>query len=358
MALIVDAHEDIAWNILTFNRDYTTGVGSIREKELGTDAPLHNGNTLLGLEDWLAGGVGIVFATLFAAPDYLRRGDWDTQCYKNSQEAYRIARAQLDTYHRLTDSHEQFSLIANKDDLSGVIASWEESDDEDGRQIGLLTLMEGADPIVEPEQVEEWFESGVRIVGLSWERTRYAGGTHEPGDLTPAGKTLLELMSGLGMMLDLSHIAEEAYFKALDHFEGQVLVSHANPRVFCPTTRGLTDEMICAVAERQGVIGIVPYNRFLKPGWAKGDSRDEVGLDVVCEAIDYVCQVTGSANHVGLGSDFDGGFGLEHVPSGMDSVADLVKIRPVLNNMGYSASQIEAILGGNWLRLLQQALPE
>lgn len=356
--LVVDAHEDIAWNMLTFGRDYTQSALWIRQREAGTSIPSYNGNTLLGKAEWLLGHVGVIFATLFAGPLRSRRGDWDILCYRNSHEAYKLASEQLDAYHRLADEHEQFRLIGSKAELAEVLETWAEDKGLEDHRIGLLPLMEGADPIVEPGQTEEWFERGMRVIGLSWEGTRYAGGTHEPGPLTPEGLHLLDVMAALGIILDLSHIAEEAYFQALDRYEGPVIVSHANPRRFLPTSRGLSDEMIVSLAERGGVIGIVPYNVFLKPGWQKGDRRDAVTLHTVADAIDHVCQVTGSAQHVGIGSDFDGGLGLEHVPAGIDSVADLQKIAQVLAERGYTSDQVAGIMAGNWLRTLQESLPD
>jgi membrane dipeptidase len=166
------------------------------------------------------------------------------------------------------------------------------------------------------------------------------------------------VMSGLNMILDLSHLAEESYFQAAEAYDGVAIASHSNPRRFLPTSRGLSDEMIALLAERDGVVGIVPYNLFLEPGWRRGDRREEVSLAVVADAIDHVCQVTGSHRHVGIGSDFDGGLGLEHVPAEIDTVADLQKLSGLLAGRGYEHQQIADILNGNWLRLLRESLPD
>lgn len=356
--LIVDAHEDIAWNILTFGRDYTRSALAIREREVGTAAPGINGDTLLGKPEWLLGHVGVIFATLFVAPAARALGPWDTQTYRNAAEAAARASAQLDAYKRLVEQDEVFRLIGTQGELEEILATWANDRGIEDRRIGLVPLMEGADPVLEPEQVEEWFEQGVRIIGLAWEATRYAGGTHEPGPLTADGMRLLEVMQDLGMVLDLSHLAEEAYYQAVDRYEGVLIASHANPRRFLPTTRGLSEDMIRRLAEREGVVGIVPYNRFLKPGWQRGDGKQAVPLDTVAAAIDHVCQVTGSIDHVGIGTDFDGGFGVQHTPAGIDTIADLQKLREPLAELGYTEEHIAAIFGGNWLRILRRALPE
>ncbi len=355
--LIVDAHEDITWNMLCLGRDYRQSVQAIREREGHKKAPEY-GNTTLGLDAWLAGRVAVIFSTIFTSPIEHQFGSWDIVTYQNTQEAYDWASRQIDMYHQLADEHPNFQVIGSQDDLKGVLASWKEEDQPDEeRRIGLVPLMEGAEPIIEPEQVEEWYERGLRIVGLAWEATRYAGGTHTPGPLTSEGYALLEVMTDLGMVLDLSHLAEQAYFQALDAYEGVLIASHANPRRFLPTSRGLSDEMIDMLAERGGVVGIVPYNLFLKPGWMAGDRKETVKLAAVVDAIDHVCQVTGSADHVGIGSDFDGGFGYEHIPAEMNTVADLRKLIAPLGERGYTEDQIESILGGNWLRILRRSLP-
>lgn len=81
-------------------------------------------------------------------------------------------------------------------------------------------------------------------------------------------------------------------------------------------------------------------------------------LERVIDQIDHMCQIVGNAAHVAIGSDFDGGFGLEKVPTGLDSVADLRLIGDALGSRGYDQGEIESILGGNWLRILRQSLPE
>ena len=363
--LIIDAHEDIAWNMLTFGRNYTSSVAAVRQKEAQSQIPTWNGNTLLSLEEWLTGEVAVIFATLYVSPENHRMGEWDTQAYRNADEAYANAGKQLDIYRQLTDEHERFSLIRSQTDLENVLKSWEEwrrdqdnPDAVDTRQIGIVPLMEGADPIRVPEEAEEWHERGLRIVGLSWEDTRYAGGTHVPGPVTSDGMRLMEGMAALGMILDLSHLSEEAYIQAVERFDGVLIASHANPRRFLPTARGLSDDMIRMLVERDGVMGIVPYCAFLKPGWRPGDPREAASLQTVADAIDHVCQLTGDARHVGIGTDFDGGFGVERVPIDIDTIADLQKLIQPLTERGYTGEQIEAIFIGNWRRVLQNGLPE
>lgn len=357
MRLLIDAHEDLGWNMLTFGRDYTRPALWTRAQEAGTSIPANNGDTLLGQSEWLLGHVGVIFATLFVSPERRRLGEWDVQCYRDSGEAAEKAGHQLDAYHRLVDVNEVFRFIGTQADLEEVLGTWEDGRTLPDRRIGIVPLMEGADPVLEPQQIEEWFERGVRIVGLSWEATRYAGGTHEPGGLTPEGIELLEQMADLNMLLDLSHLAEESYWDAIDRYPGVAIVSHANPRRFLPTTRGLSDDMIRALAERDGVMGIVPFNRFLDSDWHAGDPKAKVPLLTLVDVIDHICQVTGSAAHVGIGTDFDGGFGMQHTPQGIDTIDDLWKLQGPLLERGFSDEQIAGIFAGNWLRMLRRGLP-
>ena len=181
--------------------------------------------------------------------------------------------------------------------------------------------MENADPIRSPDELDDWYDAGLRAIGPAWMSSRYCGGTFEAGPLTEAGRRLLDAMNRRRMVLDLSHMAEEAFFEAVDRYDGPVIASHSNPRQFADGDRHLTDEMIRAIVRRGGTIGHVPFNAFLLQGWRRsaGDSKDAADLDTVVRTIDYVCQLAGSARHVAFGSDFDGGFGAEATPRGIDS---------------------------------------
>jgi len=350
---IVDGHEDIAWNALALGRDVRLSAFEVRRFEQGSDVPARDGIRMLGLPEWLAGGVAVVFGTIFAEP--AKRAYPKPQAYTTAEEAHELAQAQLDYYHRLADECEQVALIGSRTDLDEVLTSQE----SEKPQVGIVPLMEGADPIREPAEAEMWFERGLRMVGLSWRAgSSYAGGDASPGPLTDAGRDLLEVMAELGMILDVSHLAEEAFAEAVDRFAGRVVASHANPRARVPGRRQLSDAMIRRLAERDGVIGIVLYNTFLRPGWSKGDPKEAVTAADVAAAVDHVCQVVGDAARVGLGSDFDGGFGAESAPLEMDTVADLGRVVPALGEMGYGEEEIAAVMGNNWLRLLQETLPE
>jgi membrane dipeptidase len=396
--LIVDAHEDLAWNIRSFGRDYTLPAAETRQKEAGSLVVQVNGDTLLGWPEYQRGRVGVVFATLFAAPLRRSMGEWETQVYADFARAYDLCRGQVEAYYDLVEEHpEHFRLIQSQKDLDETLAEWEKIPepplppvatpeepvpepqeeaeeaepesipDEEAEQpvkgapVGLVMLMEGAEGVRGPGELDEWWEMGVRIIGPAWAGTRYCGGTREPGPLTKDGFALLEGMADVGFALDLSHMDEEAVLQALEVFPGTILASHSNAAALLKgveTNRHLSQRVIQGILERDGAIGIVPLNQFLVPGWRARDGREAASLKLVAAQIDHICQAAGDARHVGLGTDFDGGYGLQSVPAEVDTIADLRKIIPLLLEKGYTANDVAAILGENWLDRLRRILPE
>ncbi len=359
--MLIDAHEDLAWNMLSLGRDYTRSAHETRrlEAETGSPAPEINGNTLLGYADYLRGQVGIVFGTLFAPPKRRQVGKWDRPAYADAEEAHRIYREELGLYHRLTEEHpDKFRLLRTRADLNAHIAAWKQQPADAPKPIGLVVLMEGAEGVRSPDELPSWWEDGLRVIGPAWVGTRFCGGTGEPGPLTGEGRALLRGMAAVGFLLDISHMDPQAAREALETYEGSIIASHANPAALLPETdsnRFLPDDVIETLAARDGVIGIVPYNRFLDATWKPGDPR--LPLEKVVEHIDYICQRTGSSRHVAIGSDFDGGFGVEMVPAGIDTIADLQKLAPLLTARGYTNDDIAAIFAHNWLRKLKAILP-
>jgi membrane dipeptidase len=217
--------------------------------------------------------------------------------------------------------------------------------------------MEGADPIRTPDEAEMWYERGLRIIGLAWDDTRYAAGAwRSGGGLTDEGRRLLEIMADMGFILDLSHMAEDATLQALDSFEGPIMATHSNSRALVPGSYQLSDVQIRLIAERDGVIGIALGNGFLKAGYRRGDLKDSVTLTHIVAHVDHICQIIGDATHVGFGSEFDGGYGVEDAPSGVESHSDFSLIGKALGEYGYTDLDIANIMGGNWLTLLRRAL--
>lgn len=364
MKLIIDSHEDLAWNILNLNRDYTRSAYETREAEHGTAIPAFNGNTLLGWPQYIEGGVQIIFGTLYCGPKRLDQGKYPVQVYETPEEAHRCYRNNLDAYQRLTDEHpENFRLLLNQSELASHLSEWHAYANhslETPPAVGIVVLMEGAEGVREPAEVEQWYEWGVRLIGPAWAGNRYCGGTREPGPLSKGGIELLERMAELGMVLDISHMDHQSARQSLDLYQGQVIASHSNAESLIrgiPINRHIQDETILQLIERDGVMGIVPLNAFLDWDWRDHGGREALTLDRYIAQIDHVCQLAGDTRHVALGTDFDGGFGVESVPVEIDTIADLQKLAPRLSEKGYNEEDIDRIFNQNWLRILENNLP-
>lgn len=349
---IVDGHLDIAYNVIQSGRDVRLALTELRACEDEAQAA-RDGVATVCLPALREGGVGLVFATLFVEPAREGRPALSQRVYTTPDEAHAQAVAQLDVYRRLADEVPGVRLVRTVSDLAALEAAFARGE----QPLGLVLLMEGADPVREPGEVGWWAEQGVRLIGPAWSATRYAGGTFKAGPLTPLGHDLLREMARHSVVLDTSHLAEEAFWDAVGAFEGPVIASHSNPRAFVPGVRQLSDEQIRAIVGRGGIVGTVLFNAFLAPAWRDNPVKSTVSLDTVARALDHVCQIAGDAHHAAIGSDMDGGLGREQIPEGLDSVADLRRLAEPLAALGYSDSDIAAILGGNWLRLLHQVLP-
>jgi membrane dipeptidase len=360
--LLVDSHQDLAWNMLTFGRDYTLSAAETRMKEAGGFAVKANGDSLLGYPDYLRGNVALVFATLFTAPFRAKSGDWDHQVYMDSDQARQIDLNQLDEYYRLVDrAPQKFTLVHSTRELDTVLSAWNTFEDKKPTPpVGLIPLMEGGDGIRNLDDLSEWWERGVHIIGPAWMSTKFCGGTREPGPLTKEGHALLGAMADIGFTLDLSHMDWAAARQALDKYEGPLIASHSNALRQVKdgdSNRFLPDDIIEHIVEREGVIGVVPFNRFLIQTWKNSDPREACPLEMVADQIDYICQIAGNARHAGFGTDFDGGFGLQQVPAGIDTIADLHQLVPILSARGYNEEDIDAVFGGNWINFLKKSLP-
>ncbi len=330
MDFIVDAHLDIAYNALCFNRDYRRGARRTRELEAGSAQQKENGQTIVGLPDMIRGRVGAAFGTIFVGPRDKHTSPLTAPLsYTSVPEAHASGVRQLDWYHRWEEREKHVRLIKTQGDLKNHLAAWGLQANPAGalspaarprvpgsiHPVGVMLLMESADSVREPRELEWWHERGVRAIGPAWSGTRYCGGTRVPGGLTDLGRELLEVIAQLNMILDLSHMAEKSSRESLERFQGKlIMASHSNPQKITPTDRHLPDDVIAGIAERGGVIGTVLFNRFLNVNWTKADPKRDVKLDAVIRCIDYVCQLTGSSDHAALGSDFDGGLGAESIP--------------------------------------------
>jgi membrane dipeptidase len=352
--MYVDGHLDIAYNVIAAGRDVALGLDAIRAAEPAVHAAM--GTATVSLPDLRRGGVGLVFGTLFTLPASAQSSDLPAeQSYRTPEQAHAQALTQLAVYGDLAAAGH-VRLIGSRRELAAHRAAWAAGDGA----VGMVLLMENGDPIRVPGEAAWWREQGVRIVGPAWQATRYCGGTHQPGPLSDLGRALLPELSRAGLVLDISHMAEQSFWQALEIFDGQLIASHSNCRSLVSEARAdrhLSDAMIRALVDRGAVIGAVLYNAFIAAEYVKGDPKDRYGLDRLVRHIDHVCQIAGDARHAAIGSDLDGGLGREHIPRELDSVADLPRIAEALAAAGYADQDVAAIMGGNWISMLESALP-
>jgi membrane dipeptidase len=329
--MIVDAHLDLSYNAVLRGRDVTQPASEqpIADKEIAT----------VGLPDLRAGGVGLICATIFASPKKYEKKEG----YETAEEARAQALAQLHWYQSQWTAGE-LRLVKSGGELPRDRA----------RAIPMILLLEGADAFRSPEDVAWWHEQGLRIVGLSWRGTRMAGGTGVPGPITAEGRAVVRSMDQLKMIHDISHLADEAFWNLMEMTTGPVMGSHSNCRVIVPNDRQITDEMIHEIARRGGVIGLNFYDQFLMPPeeYRKRPCR----LSDVIAHIKRICDLTGSANHVALGTDMDGGVGRDDIPNEIRTSADLPKVGEALTSAGFNNDDVTRILGGNWLRFFRRTL--
>ncbi len=353
MTILVDAHLDLAFNAVVLGRDLRRPVAEIRERERETPPPDPlAGTCMVSLPALLEGRIAVVGASIFTAPYRRGKPTW-FGAYRTFEEAHRQGVTQLDFYRHLAEEDARVHLLRHAEDLERVLDSWQGGEP----QLGLFIVMEGADPIRRAEELSWWVERGLRGVGLAWGAgTRYAGGNHLPAPVSKAGWQLLDAMAEHNLMLDISHLAERATYEVLDRYPGPIAATHANPRAFVDSPRQLSDDLIRRLAERGGVAGVALYAGMLQAGWRHGDPAPP--LTRVVEAIDYICQLTGTAEAAGLGSDLDGGFGREDAPQGLDTIADLKHLALLLAERGYDDAAIAAILAGNWLRVMRNTLQD
>lgn len=335
--LIVDAHLDLAFNVGR-GRDVTRPAVEqpIADNEIAT----------VGLPDLRAGNVGLICATIFCEP----RTATFVHGYTNPDEAFVIAQKQLQWYHeRFEDG--SMSLVRSAGDLDGI----DHDPPASASTTRAILLLEGADPIRNADDVRFFWEAGVRIVGLAWKRTAHAGGTGQPGGLTDLGRATVIKLDQLGMIHDASHLAEQAFWELMELSSGPVIASHSNCRAIVPTDRQLSDEMIRAIVQRGGVIGINYYDKFLLPAEEHGRRR-ATHADVV-RHMKRICDLAGNADQVAIGTDLDGGLGREQVPVEITTIADLGKLADALSSAGFADAMIANILGGNWVRYFRKHLP-
>jgi membrane dipeptidase len=164
-------------------------------------------------------------------------------------------------------------------------------------------------------------------------------------------------MDQLDMILDVTHLNDDAFWHALDVYKGSIWASHNNCRALVDHNRQFSDEMIMELIQRKAVIGVALDAWMMVPDWVRGKSDPgarKVSLEIMADHIDHICQLAGSSLHVGIGSDLDGGYGKEQCPTDLDTIADLQKVPGILHGRGYSTQDIQNVMHLNFFRFLEK----
>ncbi|SEA48089.1 membrane dipeptidase [Arachidicoccus rhizosphaerae] len=371
---IIDAHLDLAMNALEWNRDLTKSVEFIRERESGlTDKPDRAKGTV-SFPALRKGGIGLVVATQIA-----RYVDYSGSLpgWHSPEQAWAQTQGQLAWYKEM-ERTGVLKSVRNKQDLQQVVSLWQTALDKDDRKsslntvvkyekelvdalpIGYIRSLEGADSIVILDHLHQSYEDGLRALGPAhYGPGRYAFGTDSSAPLSHAGKELLKEMQQLDLILDVTHLCDEAFWDALKCYQGPIWASHNNCRAIVNHNRQFSDEMIKALIDRGAVIGGALDAWMMVPDWKRGVTDPQsAGCDLnsLIRHMDHICQIAGNADHIGIGSDLDGAFGKEQTPYDLDDISDLQKLPGLFKKVGYSDPDIQKIMHGNWLGFLQNNL--
>ena len=354
--LIVDCHLDLAWNALGYKRDLTLPLAELNRAERGLADHAGRGLATTTLPEMRTGGVGVCLATLIArTPVGETAIHGNLLDYPTPAAAAAVAAGQFAWYRALAEAGE-LALLASAGEVNAHAARWRGGD---RRRVGIVLALEGSDPIISPEHVQRWYDAGLRVASLvHYGLGRYAGGTGTDGGVTPAGRALLAAFERTGVILDVTHLSDRAFFQALEHFAGPLLASHQNCRALVPGARQFTDDQLRLLLERGGIVAVACDAWMLHPGWVRGEtSADLVPMSTLADHVDHICQLAGHADQAAVGSDLDGGFGSNQTPRELTSIADLKLLAPILTERGYTGDQVAGVLADNALRFLTTHLP-
>lgn len=348
---IVDAHLDLSMNALEWNRDLRSSIQEINDREKNlTDKP-DRGLATVSLEELRKGNIGLVVATQIAR--YVDRNS-PLPGWHSPEQAWAQTQGQL-AYYKALERSNDLRPIRNLPELYTHLATWP----TDQYTIGYILSLEGADSIVSLEYLEIAHEAGLRALGPAhYGPGRYAQGTNATGGIGPKGRELLQKMQELNIILDATHLCDDSFDEAMEHFEGHVWASHHNCRALVDHNRQFSDAQFKELIRRGAVIGMPLDAWMMVPNWERGKSTPKsmgVTLNTMIDHLSHICELAGNTNHVGMGTDLDGGFGKEQCPYDLETIADLQKIPDLLSKRGFSEDDIKKICHQNWLNFLEKA---
>ena len=371
--LIFDIHLDLSMNALDWNRDLRWSLERIRRSENQMHDRVDRSNNTVCFPEMHRGNVGLCVATQIGrhSPYFHNLPGWSSP-----EQAWASTQGQLAWYRLMTELGEM-TPITTADQLDAHVALWQNSSPSDDYDtpyvvesqtqpgklpIGFVLSLEGADSIINLDYLERSYNDGLRALGPAhYGPGRYADGTDSAGPLHPEGKELLKEMMRLGIILDVTHLCDETFWDALDIWEGPLWASHQNCRTLAPWNRQFADDQIKAVVERGGLLGMAFDAIMMVPGWKHLKSKPEdyqLKIERICDHVDHICQIAGSAAHCCIGTDLDGGYGTEQTPMDLNSIADLQTLPDLFRARGYSESDIEGFMYRNVVDFLRRAWSE
>jgi len=350
----IDAHLDLSMNAMEWNRDLRRSVFEIRQREEGLNDKPDRAKGTVAFPELREGNAGLVVATQIAR--YVEPGN-PLPGWHSAEQAWAQTQGQL-TWYKTMEACGEMKMIKDINTLEEHVALWM-NDSNNKKPIGYILSLEGADSLISLKNLETAYEYGLRALGPAhYGPGRYANGTDATGHLNEQGKALLKEMERMNIILDATHLCDDAFWDAMEIFHGHVWASHNNCRALVNHNRQFTDEQIKVLIERDAVIGAAMDAWMIVPNWIRGKSTPEemnCSLERLMDHVDHICQLAGNVLHVGIGSDLDGAFGKEQSPYDLETIADLQKIPLLLEKRGYTKADIENIMHGNWLRFLRNA---
>jgi membrane dipeptidase len=349
--LAFDAHLDLSMNALEWNRDITLPVAEIRAREKGKSDKVDRAKNTVCLPDMRRGQVGLCVGTLIGR--YVKPGN-PLPGWTSPEIAWAQTQGQLAWYKAMEEKGELVQIV----DAAGLkrhVALWKNSPPANA-PIGFVLSLEGADSIRTPKHLELAWSQGLRAIGPAhYGPGTYAQGTHATGGIGVKGRELLAEMKRLGIILDATHLCDDSFWEAMDCYDGPVWASHSNCRALVPHERQFSDEQLSELIRRGAVIGAALDAWMMVPDWTRGKTTPQeagVKLSHMLDHMDHVCQLAGNADHAAIGTDLDGGYGLEQTAMDLDTIADLERLPGMLAERGYKPADVEKIMHGNWVRFL------
>jgi len=214
---------------------------------------------------------------------------------------------------------------------------------QNGFMSAILTIENPAGFSCDPGRLEDLYKTGFRISNLGWNDANLLAGSHiTGGGLTELGRAYVREIQRLGMLIDVSHSSDDAFWNVIAITQGPVIASHSNSRAVRNVSRNLTDDMFRAICETGGLVGMNLYTDFLGP---------EATLDTVADHVLHFLDLDPQGKHIALGGDLDG---CDSLPEGFSNVADYSKLADTLLHRGLSDTMIYDIFWNNAMGVMER----